>query len=178
MFNGDCRRKLEFPSKPNAYALRPPIGRIGHPAVLTSFRWYIRSRVGRLPKTLRTRLASRKSSNAITASYSVTLCRQPGSSIATPSRAKLFHEEPEAGSVRGRGVGRERYIGTRTGHCDDRHAIGRPERQQKPGQARSTRRVASGAQMRHDAYCIAAWLSARWPAWQACHVPETRPDTG
>jgi hypothetical protein len=61
--------------------------------------------------------------------------------------------------VRGRGVGRERSIGTRTGHCDDRHAIGRPERQQKPGQARSTRRVASGAQMRHDAYCIAAWLS-------------------
>jgi len=28
---------------------------------------------------------------------SVTLCRQPGSSIATPSRAKLFHEEPDAG---------------------------------------------------------------------------------
>ena len=26
----------------------------------------------------------------------VILCRQPGSSIATPSRAKLFHEEPEA----------------------------------------------------------------------------------
>ena len=32
-------------------------------------------------------------------SYSVTLCRQPGSSIATPSRAKLFHEEPEAGNL-------------------------------------------------------------------------------
>src|SRR5438132_1445028 len=32
-------------------------------------------------------------------SYSVTLCRQPGSSIATPSRAKLFHEEPEAGKL-------------------------------------------------------------------------------
>ena len=30
---------------------------------------------------------------------SVTLCRQPGSSIATPSRAKLFHEEPEAGNL-------------------------------------------------------------------------------
>jgi hypothetical protein len=31
--------------------------------------------------------------------YTVTLCRQPGSSIATPSRAKLFHEEPEAGNL-------------------------------------------------------------------------------
>jgi F420H(2)-dependent quinone reductase len=29
----------------------------------------------------------------------VILCRQPGSSIATPSRAKLFHEEPEAGNL-------------------------------------------------------------------------------
>jgi putative tryptophan/tyrosine transport system substrate-binding protein len=28
-----------------------------------------------------------------------TLCRQPGLSIATPSRAKLFHEEPEAGKL-------------------------------------------------------------------------------
>jgi hypothetical protein len=27
-------------------------------------------------------------------SYGATLCRQPGSSIASPSRAKLFHEEP------------------------------------------------------------------------------------
>ena len=27
------------------------------------------------------------------------LCRQPGSSIATPSRAKLFHEEPDAESA-------------------------------------------------------------------------------
>jgi hypothetical protein len=32
-------------------------------------------------------------------SESVTHCRQPGSSIATPSRAKLFHEEPEAGKL-------------------------------------------------------------------------------
>src|ERR1700730_2805018 len=32
-------------------------------------------------------------------SESVTHCRQPGSSIATPSRAKLFHEEPKAGKL-------------------------------------------------------------------------------
>ena len=32
-------------------------------------------------------------------SESATPCRQPGSSIATPSRAKLFHEEPEAGKL-------------------------------------------------------------------------------
>jgi DNA-binding helix-hairpin-helix protein with protein kinase domain len=28
-----------------------------------------------------------------------TLCRPPGSSIATPTRAKLFHEEPDAGNL-------------------------------------------------------------------------------
>src|ERR1700687_5124971 len=32
-------------------------------------------------------------------SESVTPCRQPGSSTATHSRAKLFHEEPEAGKL-------------------------------------------------------------------------------
>ena len=32
-------------------------------------------------------------------SYSVTLCWQPGSSIATPMRAKLFYEEPDAGNL-------------------------------------------------------------------------------
>ena len=72
--------------------------------------------------------------------------------------------------VRWRGVGRERYIGTRTGHCDD-HRPARASAEARAGEIDQARRKPRSNA--HDAYCIAAWLVARWPAWQACHVPET-----